>query len=49
MPGILRINDGLDNMFTQLKPGKKLIIGCIHLLPMPNTPLYTEGGLRALH
>ena len=43
MPGILRINDGLDNMFTQLKPGKKLIIGCIHLLPMPNTPLYTEG------
>lgn len=43
MPGILRINDGLDNMFTQLKPGKKLIIGCIHLLPMPNTPYYKEG------
>lgn len=43
MPGILRINSGLDNMFTRLPKGKKLIIGCIHLLPMPNTPHYKEG------
>lgn len=43
MPGHLRINEGQDNMFTQLKPGKKLIIGCIHLLPLPNTPYYQEG------
>lgn len=43
MLGELKINQGFDNMFTRMENGKKLIIGCIHLLPMPNTPFYTSG------
>lgn len=43
MLGQFRINEGLDNVFTKLPKGEKLIIGCVHLLPMPNTPFYTEG------
>ena len=23
---------------------EKVVIGCIHLLPMPNTPVSVEGG-----
>ncbi|MEY8523098.1 BtpA family membrane complex biogenesis protein [bacterium 1XD8-76] len=26
---------------------EKVVIGCIHLLPMPNTPFYVEGGYEA--
>lgn len=33
-------------MFRDLKEGKKIIIGCIHLLPMPGTPFYTPGDFE---
>ena len=33
-------------MITDFPNGKKLIIGCIHLLPMPNTPFYTSGDFE---
>ena len=33
-------------MMTDFPHGKKLIIGCIHLLPMPNTPFYTSGDFE---
>lgn len=46
MPGLIRINKGYDNIFTRMKKGHKLIIGCIHLLPMPNTPYYEKGNLE---
>ena len=43
MLGELKVNQGFDNIFTRMDKDKKLIIGCIHLLPMPNTPFYTAG------
>lgn len=33
-------------MFKELPNGKKLVIGCIHLLPMPNTPFYKPGDFE---
>ena len=32
------------NIFKNVNK-KKLVIGLIHLKPMPGTPLYKEGGL----
>lgn len=32
-------------MFKENK-GKKLVLGMIHLLPMPSTPFYTEGNIQ---
>ncbi len=46
MPGLIKINEGYDNIFTRRKRGHKLVIGCIHLLPMPNTPYYKSGDLE---
>lgn len=43
MLGNFPINEGSANMFATMKKGEKIIIGCIHLLPMPNTPFYNEG------
>lgn len=43
MLGQFPVNEGLDNMFNKLARGEKLIIGCVHLHPMPNTPFYEEG------
>lgn len=34
-------------MFEQYTNGKKCIIGCIHLLPMPNTPFFKAGDYEA--
>ena len=28
--------------------GKKLVIGLVHLLPMPATPLYEEGNIEKM-
>ena len=33
-------------MFRDLKENQKMIIGCIHLLPMPTTPFYESGNLE---
>ena len=35
------------DMFKNLN-GKKLVIGLVHLLPMPGTPLYEEGNLEKM-
>lgn len=32
-------------MFKKENPRQKLVLGLVHLLPLPGTPLYTEGGL----
>lgn len=35
------------DMFKNLN-GKKLVIGLVHLLPMPGTPLYEEGNIERM-
>ena len=35
------------DMFKNLN-GKKLVLGLVHLLPMPGTPLYEEGNLEKM-